>query len=214
MLFRKVKIIKPFGPKIKSAYPKISFCDLNDKICQLWAEKFKNIDQVEIVNDNIFKLKADGLISPANSFGDMGGGIDRLIDQYYNGRAQQLLRDEINREFFGELPVGMATILQMRTQNFGYLIAAPTMRVPGILRKESINVYLAMRAILVRVLRYNEQNESKILKMVIPGLGTGVGGMNYAESVNQMYEAYHNIYGNEWKQIVHSSMAPYVLRKE
>ena len=213
MLFRKGNKIKRFGPAIKSSYPQIIFCDQKLELCQKVTEKFSEVDQIEIIHGDIFKVKTDALISPANSFGDMSGGIDRAIDNHYGGSAQKLLQHEIREEFFGELPVGMAILLEMGSSNFQYLIAAPTMRIPGILRKDSINVYLAMRAILVCALRYNEKHGFRIQKIAIPGLGTGVGGMDFEESARQMYGAYGNIYEDKWKQTVHPAIAPYVLSK-
>jgi len=213
MWFRKIRIIKSFGPLKDGRQPLITFCDKNLEICELLADSFKACDQVEVIQGDLLTLKGEGIVSPANSFGDMGGGLDRAIDNYYKGRAQKLLKAEIDRHFFGELPVGMALLVPMETENFNFLIAAPTMRVPGLLRKESINVYLAMRAILVAISRYNEKNNMEIKKIVIPGLGTGVGGMRYKEAVEQMYSAYQNIYTDKWKKIVHPIQAPYPLRK-
>ena len=40
----------------------------------------------------------------------MGGGIDKQIDRFYDGMAQRAAMDRIAARFYGELPVGAATI--------------------------------------------------------------------------------------------------------
>lgn len=213
MWFSRNKRIKSFGSSLDEDLLKITICDKNMELCEELASTFVSVDQVEIIQGNLLNQKGEGIVSPANSFGDMSGGIDQAIDNYYKGAAQKRLKAEIDRYFLGELPVGMALILPMKSDNFSFLIAAPTMRVPGLLRKESINVYLAMRAMLVGVIRHNEIHSRAIKRIVLPGLGTGVGGMSYLEAAQQMHKAYMNICTNKWKEIVHPVMAPYPLRK-
>lgn len=213
MFLNRNKKLKPFGKSLSERLPKITICDKNKEFLDKVVIKFQDIDQVEIVNGNIFSKKSNAIVSPANSFGDMGGGIDKLIDSFYKLKAQKRVREKINQDFLGELPVGMAVVVSMESKKIPYLVVAPTMRIPGRLPKESINVYLAMRAILVQVMQFNRVHEGIIKSLSLPGLGTGVGGMDYNEAATQMHRAYKNVYGGEWQQIVHPAMAPYSLRK-
>lgn len=213
MIFNKNKRVKRLG-KINSNYPTISICDSKKELCEILAKKFEHENLIEIINGDIFKEKSDAIISPANSFGDMGGGIDKLIDNYYYNEAQEKVINQIRTTHFGELPVGNAVILNMKSKNFKYLIVSPTMRIPGRLRKDTINIYLSMRAILVEVLKFNEQNKDEIKRIILPGLGTGIGGLSYEECSNQMYKAYENIYLERWRDVKHPMIAPFVMRKQ
>ncbi|MCE9638510.1 MAG: macro domain-containing protein [Planctomycetes bacterium] len=155
-------------------------------------------------------LDADAIVSPANSFGDMGGGIDRAIDQIHRGEAQRRVTAAIAERFLGELPVGAALVVQMPSRPFPFVVAAPTMRVPGNVQG-SINAYLAMRAALVEVVRHNASGRQAILTLAVPGLGTGVGGIDPRSAAEQMRAAYDSVIGERWRDVVHAAMAPYAL---
>lgn len=194
------------------SFLQLSLCDLNSEICQALKSQFQKFPEVKIYHDDLLKLKSDAIVSPANSFGDMGGGIDKAIDAFYKGKAQPTVQQAIADHFYGEMPVGTALVLDMQQKKNRFLVIAPTMRIPGILHQESINPYLAMRAILVAVSQFNQKHGNMIQKLAIPALGTGVGGMRYEDAAEQMYMAYSLIMGEKWKQIRHPAMAPYVMR--
>lgn len=204
-----IRTIKPFG-KISPGEIKISICDQNPDLVKTFVQIFANINCVEILLGDILNLKADALISPTNSFGDMGGGLDKAIDDFYSGEAQIKVQKYIQEEFYGEMPVGMANILPMNDKQFSFLIMAPTMRIPGNVSL-TINAYLALRAILVAVQKYNNQKSQKINHLVLSALCTGVGGMPFQESGEQMLTAIQHISGNHWRQVNHPALAPYPL---
>lgn len=78
--------------------------------------------------------------------------------------------------------VGSAEIVHTGSSRIPYVVAAPTMRVPMILR-DTVNPYLAARAVLL-LLKYGvlsdgplegELVSSGIQSVAFPGLATGVG---------------------------------------
>ena len=75
-------------------------------------------------------LDIEGVISPANSFGFMDGGIDSLYRSYFGRHVQDRLQKLIRDRHYGELVVGAAEIVDTDNPRIPYLIAAPTMRVP------------------------------------------------------------------------------------
>jgi O-acetyl-ADP-ribose deacetylase (regulator of RNase III) len=77
----------------------------------------------------------------------------------------------------------------------------------------TINAYLAMRAVLVAVLRHNAGSARPIRSLAVPGLGTGVGALDPREATTQMRTAYDNVIGEQWRQVVHPALAPYALGK-
>jgi O-acetyl-ADP-ribose deacetylase (regulator of RNase III) len=203
--------LKPFGTVPASAV-RVSLGDLSQGVAEAMARVFHDVPAVEVVHGNLLDLTADAIVSPANSFGDMSGGIDKAIDDFHRGEAQSRLVAAISERFLGELPVGVAIVLELPSSRFPFLIAAPTMRIPGSIAG-SINAYLAMRAVLVAVTQFNATATRPILSVAVPGLGTGVGGVHAADAALQMRTAYDAIVGGQWRQVQHPIQAPYAMRR-
>ncbi|MES2464951.1 MAG: hypothetical protein V4671_30665 [Armatimonadota bacterium] len=64
-----MRTVKPFGKGIAQGTLRLSLCDLNPDMTDLWSEVFRDVDCVEVVQGNLLHLDCDALISPANSFG-------------------------------------------------------------------------------------------------------------------------------------------------
>jgi O-acetyl-ADP-ribose deacetylase (regulator of RNase III) len=201
-----MKTLKPFGTS--AAGLRLSLGDLDPGVVRALADAFADVEAVEVVAGNLLDLDCDGIVSPANSFGDMGGGIDKAIDDLHHGKAQEAVRAAIARRFLGELPVGMALVVELSGRRLPFVVAAPTMRVPGSVAG-TINAYLSLRAALVAVLLH----EKVIRSLAVPGLCTGVGGMHPAEAAEQMRAAHDSVIGGGWRQVVSPVQAPYTLRR-
>ena len=151
-------------------------------LAEAWRRHCGDLDQVEVHQGSIFECSVDAVVSPANSFGFMDGGIDRLYSNYFGWDLQARLQDQIRTRHHGELLVGAAELVETEHAGIPFLIAAPTMRVPMILRG-TVNPYLAARAVLL-LIRHGQvavgelagQPVAKVVRRVaFPGLGTGVG---------------------------------------
>jgi O-acetyl-ADP-ribose deacetylase (regulator of RNase III) len=140
----------------------------------------------------------------------MGGGIDKAIDDFHGGEAQRRVMASICEQFLGELPVGAALVVELPARRFPFVVAAPTMRIPGSVQG-SLNAYLSMRAALVAVLRHNAAGGRRIRSLAVPGLGTGVGGMDHDEAAGQMRVAFDNVAGGQWRDVVHPAQAPFAF---
>lgn len=207
-----MRILKPYGENAGASL-RVSLGDRDAATAEALAAAFAGADGVEVVAGDILLLDSDAIVSPANSFGDMGGGIDKAIDDFHRGEAQRLVMAAIAREYCGELPVGAALAVPLPGRRFRCVVAAPTMRVPGDV-SGTINAYLAMRAALVEILRYNSgMGEGQIRTIAIPGLGTGIGRIPAPEAAEQMRAAYDNIIGGRWRGISHPAQAPYASRR-
>src|SRR5579872_7306577 len=101
---------------------------------------------------SIFDVDADAVVSPANSFGYLDGGIDAFYTDHFGPDIQLRVLRQIYEPHAGELVVGTADIVETAHDRIPFLIAAPTMRVPMVLR-DSPNPYLAARAVFLRVQR-------------------------------------------------------------
>ena len=164
----------------------ICLIDRKQMLVEAWREAFRGCDSVEVLQDDFFSREADAMVSPANSFGIMDGGLDLAIRRELGFAVQSRLQKVILEEHHGELPVGAAEIVATGHARWPYLVSAPTMRVPEVIAN-TLNPYLAFRAALLAVRRFNqEQAEPRIGSLLCPGLGTGVGGMDSYQCARQM----------------------------
>lgn len=169
--------------------------DKNPELIEAWTIAFAGIPGITIRGGNILMTKADALVSPANSFGFMDGGFDESISQLFDRTIQPTVQKMIRTKHNGELLVGAAEIVGTGYEQFRYLVCAPTMRVPQNV-SNSVNAFLAMRAILLAFINFNEQNKYEtILSVAIPGLCTGYGKMPFDRCALQMREAYDIVFG-------------------
>lgn len=174
--------------------------DKNPPLIEAWAVAFANVPNVTLRGGNLLLAMADALVSPANSFGFMDGGIDWAISDLFEWKIQSRVQRVIRDKHHGELLVGQAEIVETGHERFRYLICAPTMRTPAKV-DNTVNAFLAMRAILLSVEEHNATcmtagNEEQAIKSVaIPGLATGVGVMPYSVCAKQMRRAYDEVTG-------------------
>ena len=174
----------------------INLRDMDEKIVNAWKTIFSDNDKIRISCGDIFDLKADAIISPANSFGFMDGGIDLAYSEYFGWDLEKILQHKIQDTFYGEIPVGIATIINTGNENIKYLISAPTMRVPMDV-SNTVNAYLAFRASLIEIKKFNENNKEKITSILCPGLGTLTGRISPENCAIQMKYAYDSIIENK-----------------
>jgi O-acetyl-ADP-ribose deacetylase (regulator of RNase III) len=165
-------VVKPLGRDRDPRLVRLSICDSNRDVAEGLAAGFDDVADVEVLHGDLFDLDCDAVISPANSFGDMSGGIDQRIDRFYDGAAQRETMKRIAERYHGELPVGTATIIALESKRFPYLIVAPTMRAPSRV-SGTLNAYLALRAALAAVIDHNRAGLPPISRIAVPGLGTG-----------------------------------------
>jgi O-acetyl-ADP-ribose deacetylase (regulator of RNase III) len=160
----------------------IILTSVDDALADAWERFCGDLPFVSVHRGSIFDLSCDAVVSPANSYGFMDGGIDMLYSEAFGWGVQGRLQALIQEKHHRELLVGAAEIVETGDPRLPFLIAAPTMRVPTILR-DSVNPYLAARAALLLVQhgRFTEGTYAgeKIADFVgsiaFPGLGTGVG---------------------------------------
>jgi O-acetyl-ADP-ribose deacetylase (regulator of RNase III) len=74
-------------------------------------------------------LKVDSIVSPANSFGYMRGGIDGFYTKKFGPGVEKDVQDLIKSEHDGEMLVGKAEIVETGDKNIPFCISAPTMRI-------------------------------------------------------------------------------------
>ena len=179
---------------------KIQLIDRSRELCDEWELKFEGCNDVIVHCGDFFSLKTDCIVSPANSFGYMDGGLDLAISNRLGWQIQRNLQKSIIQNHNGELLVGQAELVRTENKEIPFCISAPTMRVPSILTN-TVNVYLASKAIF-RLLKTTKEINS----VTIPGLATGVGKVPYDVCAKQMRRAYDDVwlgqqtFPNSWYQ--------------
>ena len=177
--------------------PQIVLTAMGDGLAGAWNRWCGDLPGVEVWRGSILDCACDAVVSPANSFGFMDGGIDGIYLDHFGRGVQDRLRAAILTRHDGELLVGQAEIVPSGDEAIPWLIAAPTMRVPMALR-ESVAPYLAARAVLL--LWKNGTNPATgrlvpedIRTIAFPGLGTGVGRIGPQTCARQVRQAIEDV---------------------
>lgn len=194
---------------------KITFVSLDSNIEKIVREVFHEGDNKENNNryqnivaehSNITRCSPhDCIVSPANSFGLMDGGIDadltymlsKLWDRDYIGRK---VRKLIEENYYGEQPVGTCMLVSTENDNFPWLAHAPTMRNPRPV-KGTLNPYYAFKAVLGEVVNYNKtaKQDQKIKSILTTTFCTGCGKIPLKVALLQMKKAF---------DVVHDGVSP------
>ena len=125
------------------------FVAVTEDLADAWTDLVSDIPNAEVHRGSIGDVQADAVVSPANSYGFMDGGIDAHYMELYGEQIQFEARKTILTRHSGELLVGHADIVPTGHHAHPWLIIAPTMRVPMALPVDTVNPFLAMRAVLL-----------------------------------------------------------------
>lgn len=169
---------------------KITFCTVDANIYDELCRQFdpKEYPNITILKQDIRKCPPhDCIVSPANSFGLMDGGIDEYIAEIMGQDTVEKVQQEIIRKYYGEQPVGTCLLVPTGNKNFLWLAHAPTMRNPTNI-KDTENAYTAFSAVLSKISRNN------ISSLLTTTFCTGSGRMPARRAVAQMKAAYDRIY--------------------
>jgi len=184
--------MNPSTPASSPPLPRLILVDPQPALCAAWQERFDGLPGVEIVNGYFEHLPAfDCMVSAANSFGHMSGGVDLAIIQFFGLELMERVQARILDEFLGEQPVGTSMIVETGYDDHPYLAHTPTMRIPLPITRTD-NVYRAMWAMLLAVRKHNRESSAPplIRTVACPGLGTATGRVPFDEAARQMALAY------------------------
>lgn len=163
--------------------------DIDPLVVEAWEITFEGCPNVYIRQADILSIAENTIVSPANGYGIMDGGIDLIYSEYFGERPQQEIQKKISDRPEGILPVGSAVLVETGNKKIPYIISAPTMIIPEIVDK--VNVYFAMSAIL----KIARSNSNIVKKVFCPGLATGTGGVLPIDAANEMANCYKRING-------------------
>ena len=168
----------------------IFLCAVDSRLARAWRQALPQEfgpAVVQVVEGDILSLPVDAVVSPANSFGFMDGGLDALYTRFFGPQLQERLQRMIRAQADGELLVGQALPVETGHARIPWCISAPTMRVPR--RLESAEpAYLATRAAVRCALA------AGVASMAIPGMGTGTGGLPPDSAARAMLRGIQDVF--------------------
>ena len=165
------------------------------EIAKAFERHFYDDENVEIISKPFETIPDfDCMVSAANSFGLMDGGVDAAITAFFGTQLMSRVQQHIVNEYLGEQPVGSAFIIGSGDHKHPWLVHAPTMRVPLIISGTDA-VYLATRAALLAVYHHNktQSEHNKIRRVVFPAMGAGCGQVSPDSVAAQMKLAWCSI---------------------
>lgn len=170
---------------------KLFLVDVEPDLVASWKREFISFPEVEIFCDDILAIAHNAIVSPANSYGFMDGGIDQLYLDYFGLQIQKLVQDAISHRREGYLPVGASVVVKTGNSKIPYLVVSPTMLMPE--KIPAANCFFAMASSL-RVASATPE----ITHLYCPGLGTGVGGVPFEVAAAEMANAYRKWKANNY----------------
>ena len=163
---------------------RLHLIDTNAELANAWQRDFADMPDVFVSAGNILECAENTIVSPANGYGLMDGGIDEQYTDFFGDTPQRRIQDIIARRPEGILPVGAAVLVETGHSRIPYMISAPTMVDPQPVGPE--NAFRAMSATLRTVSRHTD----KVTDLYCPGLGTGIGRIPPDDASREMAAAY------------------------
>jgi len=165
--------------------------DYNGQLVNAWIRAFEEFPEVTVQQGDLLSIAVNCVVSPANSYGFMDGGIDAAYRAFFGAEIERTVQDAITRRPEGHLPVGASLVVRTGRKDVPFMVVAPTMTMPE--QVESRNCYRAMRAIL-RIVGTDAEVGRDIY---CPGLATGVGMVPPENAATMMAKAYR-----DWKRSI------------
>ena len=162
----------------------IHLVDSDHAVVDALQAAFASYPEILVAQGDILALARVCVVSPANSYGFMDGGIDAHYTAFFGLGPQTELQEHISRRPSGEFAVGSSVVVRTGHLRIPYMICAPTMITPGPVPKQ--NAFYAMAAVLNAVAR----NRVSLTDVFCPSLCTGVGAVSPADAAGEMANAY------------------------
>ncbi|AHH93509.1 phage tail assembly-like protein [Kutzneria albida DSM 43870] len=177
---------------------KLVLCAVEAPLAAAWKTVAESREGISVHPGSVLDIEAEAVVSPANSFGWMRGGIDALYSRAFP-YVEQHVRSGVLAYHGGELPVGEALIVPTGEPAPEWMISAPTMREPGEqLPADTVHPYLAARAVFRLWLHGRLESgvpvRSAVRTVAMPGLGTGVGEVDPVTCARQVAAAWDEVF--------------------
>ena len=165
---------------------RLHFVDISPAVTSALIEAFKDHPEVRVICGDILVHAHHCVVSPANSFGFMDGGIDAAYTAFFGPGLQETVQAAIHQRPERMLPVGAALAVPTWHDRIPYMIVAPTMEVP-----EEVPASHSGRA-LRAVLRVADAEPRVAADIYCPGLATLIGRVPPEDAAASMLAAYQH----------------------
>ncbi len=171
--------------------PYLYLLALRDEVAENFHSAFDDVEGVEIIRDDFEHFmnahpEVDGIVSPANSYGLMTGGLDKAIRDYFGMALQDAVQENILKEWFGEQTVGSCMAVEIPDFPGRKLFHTPTMRTPSVIIDYQ-TVYLCMRSALAAAVK------AGAAYLMVPAFGGSTGRVPAEIVARNMRAAYDQI---------------------
>ncbi|ATC63219.1 AraC family transcriptional regulator [Nibricoccus aquaticus] len=163
---------------------RLHFVDQNQDVVAALGRAFSSFPEVTVSFGDILDVAEVSVVSPANSYGFMDGGIDAVYRRHFGQQIEDKVRAAVAARPEGYLPLGTSLVIPTGNNRIPYMIVAPTMLMP-----EAVSAFNAARA-LRAVIRAQAAHASLLTDVYCPGLCTGVGQVEPDEAAAAMAVAY------------------------
>ncbi|GLW92010.1 macro domain-containing protein [Actinokineospora globicatena] len=173
-------------------------CAVGESLASAWETAAEGRPHIRVHRGSVLDVHADAVVSPANSYGWMRGGVDAVYAAHFPAIEQQV-RSAVLAYHGGELPIGEALIVPTGATQPAWLITAPTMKEPAqALAPETVHPYLAAKAVFrlwrEGVLDDGAPVRGTVKTIAMPGLGTGIGGVPPQVCARQVAAAWDAVF--------------------
>ena len=90
--------------------------DTNCRLVEAWTKAFSRFPEAEVLQADILAVAKHCMVSPANSYGFMDGGIDAIYCQFFGAQIERTVMSAIERRPDGILPVGESMVVKTGIQ--------------------------------------------------------------------------------------------------
>src|SRR5689334_23728121 len=98
---------------------------LDPEVVLAWTQLFGPYKKITIGSGDLLRANVDAVVSPANSFGFLDGGIDLAYRNFFGLGLQRRLQAIIESKWSGELPIGQTVLLSTGDSRIKQIIFSP-----------------------------------------------------------------------------------------
>jgi O-acetyl-ADP-ribose deacetylase (regulator of RNase III) len=141
---------------------------------------------VRFVVGNIFRNGSGILVTPTNSEGDMSAGLDLQLRSMFPA-LEERLQSYIRTLPARRLKIETSVWIETGNVDYPFVVFSPTFRTRWDLASPN-RVYRAALAVFRSAQAYG--SVSAVQTLLIPGFGTGVGGLDPLVASRKVFQAY------------------------
>ena len=102
--------------------PRLHLVDVSAGVVNAWRAAFAAYPEVRIVEGSIVEVARGAVVSPANSYGEMGGGVDLVYRNHFGREIERRVQAKIQQTFGNYLPIGEAVLVETGSTVIPHLV--------------------------------------------------------------------------------------------